>query len=99
MPSVNVPPVSIVNSANVVVVGTCRCPYTQRALAFLHQVSNEVKYCEIDTIANGAAVKQEVVAQSQNYLFPQVFIKGNFVGGALDVEALSRTGELERLVR
>jgi monothiol glutaredoxin len=69
------------------------CGNSQRALAALHAAGAPVT--AIDILPD-PRFRQELSALSGWPTIPQVFVKGELVGGADIVEELAATGELER---
>jgi monothiol glutaredoxin len=69
------------------------CGNSDRALRALHQAGAPVTAVDI---LPDPAIRQELSAVSGWPTIPQVFIKGELVGGADIVEELAATGELER---
>jgi monothiol glutaredoxin len=69
------------------------CGNSQRALDALRSVGAPVSAVDI---LPDAQIRQELSALSGWPTIPQVFVKGEFVGGADIVEELLATGELKR---
>jgi monothiol glutaredoxin len=69
------------------------CGNSQRALAALRQAGAPVTAIDILPDPN---FRQELSALSGWPTIPQIFVKGELIGGADIVEELAATGELER---
>jgi monothiol glutaredoxin len=69
------------------------CGNSDRALRALHQAGAPVTAVDI---LPDPAIRQELSALSGWPTIPQVFIKGELIGGADIVEELAETGELEQ---
>jgi monothiol glutaredoxin len=69
------------------------CGNSQRALQALRQAGAPVT--AVDILPN-PEIRQELSALSGWPTIPQVFVRGELVGGADIVEELAATGELER---
>ena len=69
------------------------CGNSDRALQALRRTGASVT--AIDVLAD-PAIRQELTAISGWPTIPQVFVKGELVGGADIVEELEQSGELER---
>ena len=69
------------------------CGNSQRALAALRQAGAPVT--AIDILPD-PSFRQELSALSGWPTIPQIFVKGELIGGADIVEELAATGELER---
>ena len=73
--------------------GRVMCGNSDRALNALRAVGAPV--ATVDILPD-PAIRQELSAQSGWPTIPQVFVKGELIGGADIVEELEQTGELER---
>lgn len=69
------------------------CGNSDRALRALREVGAPV--AAVDVLPD-PAIRQELSAVSGWPTIPQVFVKGELIGGADIVEELASTGELER---
>jgi monothiol glutaredoxin len=69
------------------------CGNSDRALRALRQAGAPVT--AVDVLPD-AAIRQELTAVSGWPTIPQVFVKGELIGGADIVEELAGSGELER---
>jgi monothiol glutaredoxin len=72
------------------------CGNSQRALDALRRVGAPVTVVDI---LPDPAIRQELSALSGWPTIPQVFVRGELVGGADIVEELEASGELERTLR
>ncbi len=81
--------------ANVEVYSKEWCPYCAKAKALLR--SKGLEYTEID-VTSDLEREQEMVERSMRRTVPQVFIKGDSIGGYDDLAHLNATGELNRLL-
>lgn len=75
------------------------CPHSDKLRALMSTVSSEVIDVVVNTLPDAVRAQKDIVERSQTLQFPQLFVKGKFVGGFLDTVALTRTGELERMIR
>ncbi len=71
----------------------CACGNSQRAVQALRAAG--APFTAIDVLPD-PRIRQELQALSGWPTIPQVFVKGELVGGADIVEELAETGELER---
>jgi glutaredoxin 3 len=71
------------------------CPYCTRALALLHRKGADVT--EIDATGDPQK-RQEMVARSGRWTFPQIFIGDHHIGGCDDLHALDQEGGLDPLL-
>lgn len=69
------------------------CGYCAGAKALLD--SKGVAYTDID-VTTDHVKEREMIERSGGYTVPQIFIDGEHIGGADDLFALNKTGELDR---
>lgn len=82
--------------AEVIIYRTNYCPYCDMAERLFDEM--EVEYEEID-VTNDAEARDLMVEKSGGKrTVPQIFIDGESVGGFTDVQALKRSGELDKLL-
>jgi glutaredoxin len=89
----------LIERSNVVLFANRGCAFSKRLRGFMASITSDIITVEVNAIPDSTKIQQEVSERSGSMRYPQLFVKGKYVGGALDVEALSRTGELERLIR
>ena len=70
------------------------CPYCKRAKALLDRKG--IAYHEID-VTYDEALQEEMMTRSQRRTVPQIFVGERHIGGSDDLQALDRSGELDRL--
>mmetsp|Transcript_35091 Transcript_35091/g.41000 ORF Transcript_35091/g.41000 Transcript_35091/m.41000 type:complete len:99 (-) Transcript_35091:40-336(-) len=75
------------------------CSNSEKLRQLMQTVSSETVEVIVNTEPDAARIEKEIIERSHSLLFPQLFLKGKYVGGYLDAIALSRTGELERMIR
>jgi monothiol glutaredoxin len=71
----------------------CACGNSQRAVQALRQAG--APFTAVDVLPD-PRIRQELSALSGWPTIPQIFVNGEFVGGADIVEELAETGRLER---
>ena len=71
------------------------CPYCTRAVALLQRKGAPVT--EIDATGDPQA-RQEMMARSGRWTFPQIFVGETHVGGCDDLHALEQRGGLDPLL-
>lgn len=72
------------------------CPFCYRAKALLD--GKQVEYVEYD-ISGDADKRSEMVERSPGArTVPQIFIGGTPIGGSDDLQALERSGELDKML-
>ena len=75
---------------------TAFCPYCHRALALL--TKRGVEFTEFNAPHGSQARKDAIARSGGRTTVPQIFIKGQPIGGCDDLVALERAGRLERLL-
>lgn len=84
-------------SASVEIYTTDYCPYCTRAKELLTQKG--VPYQEIDVTGDDAAREALLAKSDGRRTVPQIFIKGQGVGGFTDLYALDQSGKLDELLK
>ncbi len=81
--------------ADVVIYRTQYCPYCDMAKRLFDEMG--VEYEQID-VFNDAEERKRLVERTGQRTVPQIFINDVAVGGFTDVQALKRTGELQKML-
>ncbi len=81
--------------ADVVVYSTSYCPYCTRAKALLEKL--KINFQEVD-VTNDPVKRMWLIKTTGRRTVPQIFIKGNSVGGFDELSALNKSGELAALI-
>lgn len=71
------------------------CPYCSKAKSLLK--SKQLEYQEID-ITSDVALEEIMIQRSNRRTVPQIFIRGQSVGGYDDLAQLNATGKLDKLL-
>ncbi|KAF4680960.1 Glutathione peroxidase 7 [Perkinsus olseni] len=74
------------------------CPHCKASIASLKKLTSSLEIVEVDTMENGAAVKEAVKTVTGQKTFPQVFIKGKFIGGNSDLQELISDGKIKDMM-
>jgi len=80
-------------AADVVVYTTDYCPYCDRAKALLEK--RHIAFDEVD-VSNDPDKRTWLVKTTGRRTVPQIFVKGESVGGSDELYALDRSGELAK---
>lgn len=80
---------------NIVMYGSLRCPYCQRARQLLDSKGVAYTFLNVD---EAPALWAELRVRSRRDTVPQIFIDERHVGGSDDLAALNAQGELDRLL-
>jgi glutaredoxin 3 len=83
-------------SADVVIYTTRVCPYCVRAKALL--TKRGIPYEEVDVTGDHDKREWLVQASGGRRTVPQIFIKGQPIGGSDDLYELDRKGELKTML-
>jgi glutaredoxin 3 len=81
---------------SIVFYATRVCPYCVQAERLLR--SKGVERIEKTMVDKDPALREEMIARTGRRTVPQIFIGARHVGGFDDLQALSRTGELDALL-
>ena len=82
----------------VVVVGMAQNPHVKRAKRALDAAGVAYHYIGHGSYLSGWQRRLAIKLWTGWPTFPMVFVKGMFVGGADDLEALSSSGELDKMI-
>jgi glutaredoxin-related protein len=82
----------------VLVVGMAGNPFCRRARRLLTEAQIPFHYLGYGSYFSEWRARNALKMWSGWPTFPMVFVKGNLVGGAQDLEALIKSGELKRLL-
>jgi monothiol glutaredoxin len=85
-------------SNDIVVVGMAQNPHPRRARKLLDAHAIPYKYLEYGSYLNGWRRRLALKMWTGWPTFPMIFVKGVLVGGANDLDALIRSGELVRML-
>lgn len=81
--------------ADVEIYTTPICPYCVRAKALLDKKG--IAYTEVDVMTNPAK-RREMEKRSGGHTVPQIFIKGEAIGGCDDLFSLDFDGDLTKML-
>ena len=72
------------------------CGYCTRALALLER--RGIAHTEIN-VEDHPGLREELLAKSEQRTLPQIFVGERYIGGATELAALDRSGELLKLIQ
>lgn len=85
---------------DVVIWSKSYCPYCRATKKlFAQETAANVAVHEINEIANGDLLQEELEKMTGQRTVPNVFVKGKHVGGNSDVQELARNGTLHKLLQ
>ncbi|HXY75616.1 MAG TPA: glutaredoxin 3 [Steroidobacteraceae bacterium] len=83
------------NAPKVLLYVTSWCPYCARARTLLGEKGVAFEEIDVDAIAGA---RSDMQTRSGRHTVPQIFIGGQHIGGAEDLEALDEAGRLDPLL-
>ena len=83
------------SSAKVIIYGNASCPFCGAARMLLKKKAVEF---EDISITGDAALLEEMQQKSGRRSVPQIFVGDHHVGGFDELDALNRSGELDKLL-
>ena len=83
------------SSPKVIIYGNASCPYCGAARMLLTKKSVEF---EDISVTGDASLFEEMLQKSGRQSVPQIFIGDHHVGGFDELDALNRSGELDKLL-
>ena len=94
---------SLIASRAVFVASKTYCPYCQRAkrtlFEELHVSPDNVTLLELDTMDGGADVQEALLELSGQRTVPNIYIRGEHVGGNDDLQAAKKSGALQKMLK
>ena len=72
------------------------CGYCMQVTALLER--RGIAYTEV-SVEDHPGLREELLARSGRRTLPQVYVGDRYVGGAAELAALDRSGELKRLIQ
>mmetsp|Transcript_11617 Transcript_11617/g.17057 ORF Transcript_11617/g.17057 Transcript_11617/m.17057 type:complete len:114 (-) Transcript_11617:111-452(-) len=89
-----------INKNDVVIFSKSYCGYcTQTKQTFQSKgITSGVTVHELDRIENGSGIQQELAKMTNQRTVPNVFVKGQHIGGNDNTQRAFSTGEIEKLL-
>lgn len=91
--------IGAIQSHDVVVVGMAQNPHVKRARKALKQAGQTFEYLEYGSYFGEWHKRLAIKMWSGWPTFPQVYVKGQLIGGANETEAAIASGELQQLIQ
>ena len=82
----------------VVVFSKTFCPFCRKTKNLFLDKGIDAKVIELDKVDNGDAIQDALLELSGQRTVPNVFIKGNHLGGNDDTQKAAREGKLEEML-
>jgi len=80
----------------VVVFSKSFCPYCKKTKVLLKDLSVDAKIIELDEIDNGSQIQDALLEITGQRTVPNVFIKGEHMGGNDDMQKAAKSGVLQK---
>lgn len=87
-----------IGSADVVVFSKTFCPFCKTTKSLMTDLDIDAKVIELDEVDNGAAIQDALKELSGQRTVPNVFVKGEHLGGNDDTQAAAASGKLQELL-
>lgn len=89
----------LINKNRVTVFSKSTCPFCQRVKQIFSSINEPVTAVEFDAIHDGHFIQEQLSKRTGLKTVPQVFVKGNFIGGCDDTIAALDSGKLRDLLK
>lgn len=88
-----------IDSNDVVVFSKSYCPYCTATKTLLKDMSIDFTLYELDQMDNGADIQAALLEMSGQRTVPNVFIKGQHLGGNDKTQAAAKSGKLQEMLQ
>mmetsp|Transcript_12986 Transcript_12986/g.17850 ORF Transcript_12986/g.17850 Transcript_12986/m.17850 type:complete len:136 (-) Transcript_12986:340-747(-) len=83
---------------DVVVFSKSYCPFCKKTKSTLESMNIDAKVYELNQMDNGAAIQDALLELSGQKTVPNVFVKGEHLGGNDDTQAAAKDGKLASML-
>lgn len=90
---------SHIKENTVMVFSKSYCPYCHRVKELFKKLGVEYKVIELDQHPNGKAIQHYLEELTGQRTVPNVFIKGNHIGGCSETMEANQQGQLTRMLQ
>ncbi|GBM96962.1 Thioredoxin reductase 1, cytoplasmic, partial [Araneus ventricosus] len=87
-----------INSNNVMIFSKTTCPFCNKVKALFSSMGIQFFALELDTLENGPELQKAMAAKAGRSTVPQVFIRGQHIGGCDDTFAAHCSGKLQEML-
>ena len=87
-----------IQANKVVVFSKSWCPYCNRSKEIFRLEREQFQAIELNQLENGSAVQAYLEHISGQRTVPNIYIRGNHIGGCSDLEELQSNGQLHKLL-
>jgi glutaredoxin 3 len=85
-------------SIQVVVFSKTYCPFCTSTKTLFEQLGVDAKVYELDAMDDGAEIQAALLSMTGQRSVPNVFVKGQHIGGNDDTQAAARAGKLQEML-
>jgi glutaredoxin 3 len=82
----------------VVVFSKSFCPFCKKTKELLEDMNIEAKVYELNKMDDGADIQDALLEMSGQRTVPNVFVKGEHLGGNDDTQAAAKSGKLSEML-
>ena len=75
------------------------CPYCRQTKSTLEALNIPAKVIELDEIPDGDAIQAALLEESGQRTVPNVFVKGQHIGGNDDTQAAVQSGKFQEMLK
>lgn len=86
------------HTMQVVVFSKSYCPYCKFTKNTLNGMKIDAKVIELDQVDGGDDIQRALMAISGQRTVPNVFVKGEHLGGNDDTQAAAKNGKLQKML-
>ncbi|KAI8063166.1 thioredoxin-like protein [Gongronella butleri] len=92
---------SLIQAHRLLVFSKTYCPYSKKAKAILNSYAlvHPYEVVEVDLMDDAAEVKEALGQRTGRFTFPNVFLHGESIGGAAELEVMHAQGQLAAVLR
>lgn len=87
-----------ITASTVVIYSKTYCPYCTMAKEVFDKMSQVYDVVELDQMAEGDQIQSALKEITGIRTVPQVFVKGNCIGGGTDTQNLYKSGKLQNML-
>lgn len=87
------------HNTQVVVFSKSYCPYCKQTKSTLEALDITAKIIELDEVSDGDAIQAALLEESGQRTVPNVYVKGQHVGGNDDTQAAAKSGKLQEMLK
>jgi len=83
---------------DVVVFSKSYCPFCKKTKNLFLDLNIDAKVYELNDMDNGSEIQDELLSMTGQNTVPNVFVKGEHIGGNDDTQAASKSGKINELL-